>query len=55
MALLTEDQRSRVEHVALDFLSKPDEIAEQLKDKNVTADYVFFCTLNLSSRNIHKR
>ena len=44
MNLLTEDQRSRVEHVACDFLSKPEEIVKQLKDKNVTADYVFFCT-----------
>ncbi|KAK5168807.1 uncharacterized protein LTR77_006116 [Saxophila tyrrhenica] len=42
MALLTEDQRSRVEHVACDFLSSGEEIAKQLKDKNVTADYVFF-------------
>jgi len=43
MALLSEDQRSRVEHVACDFLSKPEEIAKQLTDSNVTADYVFFC------------
>lgn len=42
MALLTEDQRSRVEHVACDFLSTPEDIAKQLTDKNVTADYVFF-------------
>lgn len=42
MDLLTEDQRKRVEHVALDFLSSPDEIAKALKDKGVTADYVFF-------------
>lgn len=42
MALLPQDQRDRVEHVACDFLSKPDDIAKQLKDKNVTADYVFF-------------
>jgi nucleoside-diphosphate-sugar epimerase len=42
MALLTDDQRSRVEHVACDFLSKPEDVAEQLKSKNVTADYVFF-------------
>lgn len=52
MALLTEDQRSRVEHVALDFLSKPDEIAKQLNNKNVTADYVFFCMHNLLNRDI---
>lgn len=42
MGLLTEDQRARVEHVACDFLSNPDSIAEQLKDKGVTADVVFF-------------
>lgn len=42
MQLLTPDQRSRVEHVACDFLSKPEDIAKQLKEKNVTADYVFF-------------
>ncbi len=42
MALLTDDQRSRVEHVACDFLTKPEEIAEQLKQKNASADYVFF-------------
>ena len=43
MNLLTEDQRSRVEHVACDFLSEPEDIAKQLQEKDVTADYVFFC------------
>lgn len=42
MALLPQDQRDRVEHVACDFLSKPEEIAKQLKEKNVTGDYIFF-------------
>lgn len=42
MALLPQDQRDRVEHVACDFLSKPEEIAKQLTDKNVTGDYIFF-------------
>ncbi|KAK5124393.1 hypothetical protein LTR85_001610 [Meristemomyces frigidus] len=42
MALLPPEQRKRVEHVACDFLSKPEEIAKQLKDKGVTADAVFF-------------
>ena len=42
MSLLTDDQRSRVEHVACDFLSKPEDIAQALKEKGVTADYVFF-------------
>ncbi|EME80752.1 uncharacterized protein MYCFIDRAFT_35190 [Pseudocercospora fijiensis CIRAD86] len=42
MNLLSEEHRSRVEHVACDFLSKPEEIAKQLQDKGVKADYVFF-------------
>ncbi|KAI7711298.1 hypothetical protein KC353_g9089 [Hortaea werneckii] len=42
MDLLTSEQRSRVEHVACDFLAKPEEIAQQLKEKSVTADAVFF-------------
>jgi nucleoside-diphosphate-sugar epimerase len=33
---------SNAEHIALDFLKQPDEIAKVLKDKNVTADHVFF-------------
>lgn len=42
MNLLTPEQRDRVEHVPCDFLSKPEDIAKALKDKNVTADAVFF-------------
>ncbi|KAK5716910.1 hypothetical protein LTR17_016282 [Elasticomyces elasticus] len=42
MALLSDEQRARVEHVALDFLSKPEEIASKLEAKGVTGDYVFF-------------
>ncbi|KAK5114527.1 hypothetical protein LTR62_002462 [Meristemomyces frigidus] len=42
MALLTQDQRSRVEHVACDFLEEPEAIARQLGEKGVKADYVFF-------------
>jgi nucleoside-diphosphate-sugar epimerase len=42
MALLPEEQRSRVQHVASDFLSKPEDIAKALKDAKVTADVVFF-------------
>nr|OQO18335.1 hypothetical protein B0A51_13730 [Rachicladosporium sp. CCFEE 5018] len=42
MALLPAEQRARVEHVALDFLSSPEEIAKELKAKGVTADAVFF-------------
>lgn len=42
MELLPADARERVEHVACDFLGKPDAIAKQMKDKKVTADVVFF-------------
>lgn len=42
MDLLTPEQRDRVEHVAVDFLEKPEVIAKALSDKNVTADAVFF-------------
>lgn len=42
MDLLTPEQRDRVEHVAVDFLEKPEFIAKALSDKNVTADAVFF-------------
>lgn len=42
MALLPAEHRSRVEHVASDFLSKPEEIAKALKDKISTVDAVFF-------------
>lgn len=42
MALLTEDQRSRVQHVAVDFLKTSDDIAKAMRDGGVHADYVFF-------------
>lgn len=42
MDLLSAEHRSRVEHVACDFLSKPDEIAEALKGQIKSADVVFF-------------
>lgn len=42
MKLLSPEARSRVEHVACDFLSSPADIAKQLKDKGVKADVVFF-------------
>lgn len=42
MELLPQEQRERVEHVACDFLFKPEEIAKQLAGKGVTADAVFF-------------
>lgn len=40
--LLRPDQRSRVQHVACDFLDSPEAIAQALKSASVTADYVFF-------------
>jgi hypothetical protein len=42
MALLPEEHRSRVQHVASDFLFKPEDIAKALTDAKVTADFVFF-------------
>lgn len=33
---------SNVEHIPLDFLKSPDEIAVVLKDRGVKADYIFF-------------
>jgi len=42
MDLLTPEQRDRVEHVAVDFLGKPEDIANAMKAKGVTADAVFF-------------
>lgn len=33
---------AHAEHIALDFLKDPEEIAQTLKDKAVKADYVFF-------------
>lgn len=42
MNLLTKEQRSRVEHVACDFLQPASTIAQALKAAGVTADYVFF-------------
>ena len=43
MNLLSEDQRSRVQHVAVDFLDAPEKIASSLQSANVKkVDYVFF-------------
>ncbi|RAK98091.1 SDR family oxidoreductase [Aspergillus ibericus CBS 121593] len=33
---------SHVEHASIDFLKPPSEIAAQIKEKNIKADYVFF-------------
>jgi nucleoside-diphosphate-sugar epimerase len=40
--LLPAEHRSRVVHVACDFLSKPGEIAKAIKDKIKSVDVVFF-------------
>jgi hypothetical protein len=42
MELLTSEQRKRVEHVNVDFLGKPEDIANAMKEMGVTADTVFF-------------
>jgi hypothetical protein len=42
MALLPEHQRSRVQHVACDFLESPETIAKALVSSNVSATHVFF-------------
>ena len=42
MDLLTDDQRSRVQHVAVDFLESPETIVKAMTDAGVSADYVFF-------------
>ena len=42
MDLLTPEQRDRVEHIPVNFLGKPEDIADALKAKSVTADAVFF-------------
>lgn len=42
MALLSPSERSRVHHVAVDFLTNPEKIAEAITASNVKADYVFF-------------
>jgi nucleoside-diphosphate-sugar epimerase len=42
MALLPEDQRSRVKHVACDFLEPPEAIAKTLMGGNVSATHIFF-------------
>ncbi|KAJ5414743.1 hypothetical protein N7509_001370 [Penicillium cosmopolitanum] len=40
--LLSESERSRLQHVAIDFLEDPSKIARVLSSFSVTADYVFF-------------
>jgi len=42
MGLLTTEQRSRVQHVACDFLESGNTIAQALKGANVHATHIFF-------------
>lgn len=42
LGLLHADQRSRIQHVACDFLDSGEKIAEALRAANVTATHVFF-------------
>jgi nucleoside-diphosphate-sugar epimerase len=42
LAFLTEQQRSRIQHVSVDLSSSSEDIAKSLEDKGVTADYVFY-------------
>ncbi|EHY58762.1 hypothetical protein HRR83_007488 [Exophiala dermatitidis] len=42
MALLSESQRARVQHVAVDFLDEPGKIASAMTAANLQADYIFF-------------
>lgn len=42
MALLSEAQRARVKHVAVDFLEDPQKIADAMKSADIHADYIFF-------------
>lgn len=42
LSLLSHDERSRIEHVSVDLMSSPSEIASRLKASHVAAHYVFF-------------
>ncbi|OCL02897.1 NAD dependent epimerase/dehydratase family protein-like protein [Glonium stellatum] len=39
---IPEGLPQNAEHIALDFMKKPEEIAETLKEKGIKADYIFF-------------
>jgi hypothetical protein len=41
LAFLTDEQRSHIQHVSIDFGSSGQDIAKSLKDAGVKADYVF--------------
>ncbi|KAF4624481.1 hypothetical protein G7Y89_g13690 [Cudoniella acicularis] len=52
MDLLPTEHRARVEHMASDFLSKPEDIAQSLKDKIKNVDTVFFYSyLHVTTRS----
>ncbi|EXJ60336.1 hypothetical protein A1O7_04488 [Cladophialophora yegresii CBS 114405] len=42
MGLLKPEERSRVQHVAVDFLEDPKKIADAMTSAGVKADYIFF-------------
>lgn len=42
LAFLTEQQRSRIQHVSIDLSSSGEDISKSLKDAGVVADYVFY-------------
>ncbi|KAF1943211.1 hypothetical protein EJ02DRAFT_511085 [Clathrospora elynae] len=42
LAFLTEEQRSRIQHISIDFSSSGEQIAKSLKDAGASADYVFY-------------
>ncbi|KAK1691269.1 hypothetical protein BDP55DRAFT_690224 [Colletotrichum godetiae] len=42
MSFFSVEQQTRIEHISLDFLADADVIAQGLKERQVTADYVFF-------------
>jgi nucleoside-diphosphate-sugar epimerase len=42
LALLTDEQRSRIQHVSIDLGSSGQDIAKSSKDAGVEADYVFY-------------
>lgn len=51
-ALLTDDQKKRLQHVAVDLQGGADKIASHLKDAKVEADYVFYYSyMNPASTN----
>lgn len=42
LALLTEEQQSRLQHVSVDMTSSAEDIAQALRGAGITADYVFY-------------